>query len=78
MKPPFLNSVASHDAASTIRPSYKVREHVAIHVPCSSKKLGVESTFAKVAALCADKVTPSGIPCCGMVGAVQVDSLSLS
>ena len=46
----------------------KVREHVAIHVPCSSKKLGVENTFAKIAGLCAEQVTPSGISCCGMAG----------
>jgi D-lactate dehydrogenase len=45
-----------------------VRDHVAIHVPCSSKKLGVENTFAKIAGLCAEQVTPSGIPCCGMAG----------
>ena len=46
----------------------KVRDHVAIHVPCSSKKLGVENTFAKIAGLCAEQVTPSGVPCCGMAG----------
>jgi len=46
----------------------KVRDHVAIHVPCSSKKLGVENTFAKIAAMCAKEVTPSGIACCGMAG----------
>jgi D-lactate dehydrogenase len=37
----------------------KVRDHVAIHVPCSSKKLGVENTFAKIAGMCAKEVTPS-------------------
>jgi len=46
----------------------QVKDHVAIHVPCSSKKLGVESTFAKIAGMCAKEVTPSGIPCCGMAG----------
>ena len=46
----------------------QVRDHVAIHVPCSSKKLGVENTFAKIAGMCAKDVTPSGIPCCGMAG----------
>ena len=46
----------------------QVRDHVAIHVPCSSKKLGVEGTFAKIAQLCSKEVTPSGIPCCGMAG----------
>jgi len=46
----------------------QVKDHVAIHVPCSSKKLGVENTFAKIAGMCAKEVTPSGIPCCGMAG----------
>ena len=46
----------------------QVRDHIAIHVPCSSKKLGVEATFSKIAGLCAKEVTPSGIPCCGMAG----------
>ena len=46
----------------------KKKESVAIHVPCSSKKMGIEASFLKVASLCADKVTPSGIPCCGMAG----------
>ncbi|KAF8056389.1 glcD [Scenedesmus sp. PABB004] len=46
----------------------KVRESVAIHVPCSSKKMGIEDAFAKLAGLCADEVVPSGIPCCGMAG----------
>ncbi len=46
----------------------KVKDHVAIHVPCSSKKLGVENTFNKIAKMCAKEVTPSGIPCCGMAG----------
>jgi D-lactate dehydrogenase len=44
----------------------QVRDNVAIHVPCTSKKLGVTSAFEQVAGLCAKEVTPSGIPCCGM------------
>lgn len=43
----------------------QVRDSVAIHVPCTSKKLGVTSAFEQVAGLCAKEVTPSGIPCCG-------------
>ena len=43
----------------------KVKDTVAIHVPCSSKKMGVENAFAKVAGMCAHEVVPSGIPCCG-------------
>ena len=43
----------------------QVRDNVAIHVPCTSKKLGVTSAFEQVAGLCAKEVTPSGIPCCG-------------
>lgn len=44
------------------------RESIAIHVPCSSKKMGLEASFMKVASLCATNVTPSGVPCCGMAG----------
>ena len=43
----------------------KVKDTVAIHVPCSSKKMGIESAFEKVAGMCAHEVVPSGIPCCG-------------
>lgn len=46
----------------------KVRDTVAIHVPCSSKKMGVEKAFTELASLCAHEVVPSGIPCCGMAG----------
>eukprot|EP00879_Flechtneria_rotunda_P005800 GHRR01006103.1.p1 GENE.GHRR01006103.1~~GHRR01006103.1.p1 ORF type:complete len:946 (+),score=315.50 GHRR01006103.1:676-3513(+) len=46
----------------------KVRDSVAIHVPCSSKKMGIEESFIKLASLCAHEVVPSGIPCCGMAG----------
>jgi D-lactate dehydrogenase len=46
----------------------KKKPSVAIHVPCSSKKMGIEKTFMRLAERCADKVTPSGIPCCGMAG----------
>jgi D-lactate dehydrogenase len=45
-----------------------VKETVAVHVPCSSKKMGLENTFMKVASLCATNVQASGIPCCGMAG----------
>ena len=46
----------------------KVKKHIAVHVPCSSKKMGVEQTFMKLASKCADEVTGTGIPCCGMAG----------
>ena len=46
----------------------RVKDSVAIHVPCSSKKLGLEPAFARLAAKCADKVHASGVPCCGMAG----------
>ena len=46
----------------------KVKKHIAVHVPCSSKKMGVEQTFMKLATKCADEVSGSGIPCCGMAG----------
>jgi len=44
------------------------KKSVAIHVPCSSKKMGIESQFMALASKCAEEVTPSGIPCCGMAG----------
>lgn len=43
----------------------QVRDSVAIHVPCSSKKMGVTAAFSEIAGLCAKEVTPSDIPCCG-------------
>ena len=43
----------------------KVRDSVSVHVPCSSKKMGVASAFEELAGRCAHEVTPSGIPCCG-------------
>ena len=43
----------------------QVRDNVAIHVPCSSKKMGITEAFSEVAGLCAKEVTPSNIPCCG-------------
>lgn len=43
-------------------------EPVAVHVPCSSKKMGLESSFMAVAGKCASGVTASGVPCCGMAG----------
>lgn len=46
----------------------KVRDNVAVHVPCSSKKMGIEESFMKVASMCANEVVPSNIPCCGMAG----------
>jgi D-lactate dehydrogenase len=46
----------------------KVKQRVAIHVPCSSKKMGVSDAFSQLAAMCAEEVVPSGVPCCGMAG----------
>jgi len=46
----------------------KIKDSVAIHVPCSSKKMGIEDSFMKVASMCANEVVPSNIPCCGMAG----------
>ena len=44
------------------------KESIAIHVPCSSKKMGIEASFMQVASKCAQEVVPSGVPCCGMAG----------
>jgi len=46
----------------------KTKSEVAVHVPCSSKKMGMEASMLRVAGMCADSVVPSGIPCCGMAG----------
>ena len=43
----------------------KVKDNVAVHVPCSSKKMGITDAFNKVALQCAHQVTPSDVPCCG-------------
>ena len=34
----------------------KVRDVVAVHVPCSSKKMGIEESFGKLAGMCAHEV----------------------
>lgn len=47
----------------------KVKDTVAIHVPCSSKKMGIENAFQSVAGMCANEVVSSGIPCCGALPA---------
>lgn len=46
----------------------KVRDVVAVHVPCSSKKMGVEKNMMELAGKCAHEVVSSGVPCCGMAG----------
>ncbi len=46
----------------------KKKQSVTIHVPCSSKKMGMESQMMYIASKCAEQVHPSGIPCCGMAG----------
>lgn len=45
-----------------------VREKVAVHVPCSSKKMGATSDVERLAGRAAREVVPSGVPCCGMAG----------
>jgi len=55
----------THSAFHDLLACTQVRDNVAIHVPCTSKKLGVSGAFEEIAALCAKEVTPSGIPCCG-------------
>lgn len=46
----------------------KVRDTVAVHIPCSSKKMGIERNMLELARKCAHEVVPSGVPCCGMAG----------
>lgn len=46
----------------------QVKDSIAVHVPCSSKKMGIQEAFMTVASKCAKQVTPTNIPCCGMAG----------
>ena len=46
----------------------KVKDEVAVHVPCSSSKMGIGSSFLQLAGMCANNVHLSGVPCCGMAG----------
>uniref|UniRef100_A0A7S3JVZ8 D-lactate dehydrogenase (cytochrome) n=1 Tax=Aureoumbra lagunensis TaxID=44058 RepID=A0A7S3JVZ8_9STRA len=46
----------------------KTKQAVAVHVPCSSKKLKLENQFESLVAKCAEDVVPTGVPCCGMAG----------
>jgi D-lactate dehydrogenase len=41
---------------------------VAMHVPCSGKKMKVDKHFETVLLACATSVTVSPVPCCGMAG----------
>lgn len=46
-----------------------IDEEVAIHVTCSSKKLGLDQQFVKLAKMCSNNViVPEGIGCCGVAG----------
>jgi len=46
----------------------QVRDSIAVHVPCSSKKLKVGEQMVQLAELCAKEVHATPIPCCGMAG----------
>merc|ERR1719390_426236 len=46
----------------------KVRDSVAVHVPCSSKKLKLADQMVELAERCAHEVAATPIPCCGMAG----------
>merc|ERR1719198_2834655 len=46
----------------------QVRDSVAVHVPCSSKKLKLNDQMLDLARLCAKEVHATPIPCCGMAG----------
>ena len=60
----------------------QVRDNVAVHVPCSSKKMGIEAAFNAVAQKCSKQITPSEVPCCGkyllfLIAYVAIQSCSL-
>ena len=46
----------------------QVRDSIAVHVPCSSKKLKLNDQMVGLAELCAHEVHQTPIPCCGMAG----------
>ena len=43
-------------------------ETVAVHVTCSSTKMGLEGPFREVAAACAERVVAPAVGCCGFAG----------
>ena len=50
----------------TLRP---VAETIALHVPCSSSKMGLKDTLIELAQSCAEEVVvPKDIDCCGFAG----------
>lgn len=58
----------SQCADASSRASMQVKDTVAVHVPCSSKKMGIEAAFMNLARRCAKDVKPTAVPCCGMAG----------
>jgi len=47
----------------------KIPKSVAVHVPCSSRKLGLDDKIKQVASMCADEVIiPPFVTCCGFAG----------
>lgn len=47
----------------------KVSKSIAVHVPCSSRKMGLEAKIREVASLCAEEVIiPPFVKCCGFAG----------
>ncbi len=47
----------------------KTKDPVALHITCSARKMGLDSTFLTVANACAETVVvPDGIECCGFAG----------
>jgi D-lactate dehydrogenase len=48
---------------------YKISDSIALHVTCSSTKMGLAQKFKQVAETCAQKVIiPENIQCCGFAG----------
>ena len=47
----------------------KSNSRVALHSPCSSRKMGLDGALRQVAELCADEVIiPDSVGCCGFAG----------
>lgn len=58
-----------HDFLLKVLKINKLQEKVAVHITCSSEKMGLNEKFVKVASACAHEVVvPEKVGCCGFAG----------
>lgn len=43
-----------------------IKDHVALHVPCTSKQAGLTDSFVRLAEKCSKQVSLTGVRCVGM------------